>query len=131
MSCRGLDDDDDETSSTDEPLWTPGTGPAAGMDDLFTGSGTVLPAVSPSIGAGGCLTSPGLGLGMADYFHAPSSSHGAGDVEMLRADVTDSVLSAAEVASMMCGTPSGHERPSQPSSGRSPCLRSSTVGKSL
>jgi hypothetical protein len=46
---------------------------------------------------------------MADYFQAgvvPSSSHTNGDVDMSTADVTDSVLSAAEVASMMCGTPS-------------------------
>ena len=102
--CRPVDDDAD---SADEPLWTPGTGPAAGMDDLFTGSGSVLPGVSP--GANGCLTSPGLGLGMGDYFQGgvvPPSSHGNGDVDMLRSDVTDSVLSAAEVASMMCATPS-------------------------
>ena len=102
--------DDDETGSPDEPLWTPGTAPATGMEDLFTGSGSVLPGESPGGGVGGgCLTSPGLGLGMADYFQAgvvPSSSHTNGDVDMSTADVTDSVLSAAEVASMMCGTPS-------------------------
>lgn len=101
---------DDETGSPDEPLWTPGTAPATGMEDLFTGSGSVLPGQSPGGGVGGgCLTSPGLGLGMADYFQAgvvPSSSHANGDVEMSTADVTDAVLSAAEVASMMCGTPS-------------------------
>jgi hypothetical protein len=33
--CAGMDDD---ACSTDEPLWTPGTGPATGMDDLFTGA---------------------------------------------------------------------------------------------
>lgn len=104
---------DDETGSTDEPLWTPGTAPA-GIDDLFTGSGAVLPVVSPGEGVGGgCLTSPGLGLGMADYFQGgvvPASSHGHaekdGDVDMLRADVKDSAWSAADVASMMvCSTP--------------------------
>ena len=60
------------SGSTDEPLWTPGTAPA-GIDDLFTGSSTVLPVVSPGegVGVGGCLTSPGLGLGMADYFQVP------------------------------------------------------------
>jgi len=40
----GMDDD----GSGDEPLWTPGTAPAAGMDDLFTGSGSVLPGVCDS-----------------------------------------------------------------------------------
>ena len=98
---------DDETGSPDEPLWTPGTGPATGMEDLFTGSGSVLPGVSPSEGVGGgCLTSPGLGLGMADYFQGgvvPTSSHAQVEVDMSTAD---SVMSAAEVASMMCGTPS-------------------------
>jgi len=41
----GIDDD----GSGDEPLWTPGTAPAAGMDDLFTGSGLVLPGVYESL----------------------------------------------------------------------------------
>ena len=98
---------DDKTGSPDEPLWTPGTGPATGMEDLFTGSGSVLPGVSPGEGVGGgCLTSPGLGLGMADYFQGgvvPTSSHAQVEVDMSTAD---SVMSAAEVASMMCGTPS-------------------------
>jgi hypothetical protein len=69
----------------------------------------VLPGVSPVLTGGECLASPGLELGMADYLQSgvgPSGGHGAGDVDMLRGDVTDSVLSAAEVASMMmCGTP--------------------------
>ena len=69
----------------------------------------MLPGVSPVLTGGECLASPGLELGMADYLQSgvgPSGGHGAGDVDMLRGDVTDSVLSAAEVASMMmCGTP--------------------------
>jgi hypothetical protein len=63
------------------------------------------------------MTSPaGFGLGMADYFQSglgpTSASQGKSppdlemDAEVLKADVADSALSAAEVASMMlCSTP--------------------------
>ena len=59
--------------------------------------------------AGGCMTSPaGFGLGMADYFQSglgpTSASQGKSppdlemDAEVLKADVADSALSAADVS---------------------------------
>mmetsp|Transcript_18889 Transcript_18889/g.62041 ORF Transcript_18889/g.62041 Transcript_18889/m.62041 type:complete len:111 (+) Transcript_18889:1760-2092(+) len=79
----------------DECLWTGGM--VAGADELFPTSGA-LSGGSPCLP----LTSPALGLGVADYFEGNSSCHGA---DILRGDE----LSAAEVASMMSPNGTGEK----------------------
>mmetsp|Transcript_2144 Transcript_2144/g.4894 ORF Transcript_2144/g.4894 Transcript_2144/m.4894 type:complete len:573 (-) Transcript_2144:144-1862(-) len=80
----------------DDCLWTGGM--VAGADELFPTSGA-LSGSSPCLP----LTSPGLGLGVADYFEGNASScHGA---DILRGDE----LSAAEVASMMSPNGTGEK----------------------
>ena len=118
-----------EEEDDDEPLWTPGTAPENGMEELFLlapeqggplrscdFSGGATPRTiamaslhspgGPSPHVAGSLLSPGTGMGLGEYLGA-----GLGGTPGAAADlgVCDD-MSAAEVASMMCATPPSCKR---------------------